>query len=103
MQTINTPDGGTMVMLALEEYEALFSLVDSFKQYLIRNKLMADDRRLGYHNLFKLTRRAALLRYNQEYYSGNKYRRDLKRLKSDMSATKTIFNKGWLVEKIGEL
>jgi len=87
----------------LEEYEALFSLVDSFKQYLIRNKLMADDRRLGYHNLFKLTRRAALLRCNQGYYSSNKYQKELQRLKSDMEAAKAVFNKGWLAEKVREL
>jgi hypothetical protein len=87
----------------LEEYEALFSLVDSFKQYLIRNKLMADDRRLGYHNLFKLARRAATLRYNKGYYSKVRYQKDLERLQQDIGEAKAVFNKGWLVERVEEL
>ncbi|NBC07468.1 MAG: hypothetical protein GVY26_09775 [Bacteroidetes bacterium] len=87
----------------LEEYEALFSLVDSFKQYLIRNKLMADDRRLGYHNLFKLTRRAATLRYNQGYYAEARYTKELQRLQRDIGQAKAIFNKGWLLERVEEL
>lgn len=87
----------------LEAYEALFSLADSFKQFLIRNKLMADDRRQGYHNLFKLTRRAATLRYNRGYYADDRYQRDLQRLQKDIAQAEAIFNKSWLEKKLAEL
>jgi len=84
----------------LEEYEALFSLADSFKQYLSRNKLMADVRRQGYHNLFKFTRRAANIRLNLGYTKAERSRKELSKLKADMEKAEAIFNKGWL-EEIG--
>lgn len=87
----------------LEEFEALNSLADSFKQYLHRNKLMADVRRQGYYNLFMLTRRAATLRYNLGYYSPDRSRRELQKLQAGIRKAAAIFNKGWLLEKVGAL
>lgn len=87
----------------LEEYEALFSLTESFKQYLHRNQLMADVRREGYYNLFKLTRRAAYLRANMEYQNPEKSRRELSKLWKSIEKAGAIFNKGWLVEKVENL
>ncbi len=87
----------------LEEYSALHSLVDSFRQYLVRNRLMADGRRQGYYNLFKLTRRAALLRENQGYYPQHRYEREWQRLAADTKAAEAVFNKAWLQQKIEEL
>ncbi|TXB68943.1 hypothetical protein [Phaeodactylibacter luteus] len=87
----------------LGAFEPLLSLVDSFKQYLVRNQLMADSRRQGYYNLFKLTRRAAVLKYQGEFLTAERYRRDLKRLMEDFERTPTIFNRSWLAEKIDQL
>ena len=39
MQTINTPDGGTMVMLALEEYEALVEAADVSQARAIKQRI----------------------------------------------------------------
>lgn len=87
----------------LDEYEALSSLADSFKQYLHRNRLMADVRREGYHNLFKLTRRAAGLRANIGYYSKEKSRKELLKLRESINKAGAIFNKSWLLEKVESL
>ncbi len=87
----------------LDEYEALSSLADSFKQYLHRNRLMADVRREGYHNLFKLTRRAAALRANIGYYSREKSRKELLKLRESINKAGAIFNKSWLLEKVESL
>lgn len=87
----------------LEEYEALFSLTESFKQYLHRNRLMADVRREGYYNLFKLTRRAASLRANMAYQSAEKNQRELSKLQGSIEKAGAVFNKGWLVEKVENL
>lgn len=87
----------------LEEYEALFSLAESFKQYLLRNKLMADSRRLGYANLFRLTRRTAQIKANTAFVSQDKTKKELKKLEKDVNEANTIFNKSWLEEKIKEL
>jgi hypothetical protein len=87
----------------LEEYEALFSLADSFRQFLLRNRLLADSRRQGYNNLFRLTRKAATLRHNLGFSSRDKMAREIARLKIDLAKTETIFNKTWLEEKALEL
>ena len=87
----------------LDEYEALRSLTDSFKQYLHRNQLMADVRREGYHNLFKLTRRAATLRANLGYYTKEKSRKELIKLQRSIDRAGAIFNKSWLLEKVENL
>ena len=87
----------------LGEIDALFSLADSFKQYLHRNKLMADSRREGYHNLFRLTRKAAQIRANLDFVNTEKNQKELEKLRLDCEVTKTIFNKPWLMEKIREL
>lgn len=87
----------------LDEYDALCSLADSFKQYLLRNKLMADVRRQGYHNLFKFTRRAAAIRLNLDFIRREKSRQELDKLERQIQKTDDIFNKGWLVEKVAGL
>ncbi|MCO6491574.1 MAG: hypothetical protein J5I98_24370 [Phaeodactylibacter sp.] len=87
----------------LDEYEALSSLADSFKQYLHRNRLMADIRREGYHNLFKLTRRAASLRANIGYCTKEKSRKELLKLQQSIEKAGAVFNKSWLLEKVENL
>jgi hypothetical protein len=84
----------------LDEYEALNSLAESFKQYLFRNKLMADNRRKGYQNLFKFTRRAASIRNNLAYVSTERSIKEIKRLQEEINTVAAIFNKGWLEEKV---
>ncbi len=86
----------------LDEYEALHSLTDSFRQYLSRNKLLADSRRKSYIQLFKLTRKVAQLRTRKEYQNNQKWGHDLKKLEAEIQE-KSIFNKPWLMEKVQEL
>ena len=84
----------------LNEYEALNSLAESFKQYLFRNKLMADNRRKGYQNLFKFTRRAASIRNNLAYVSAERSIKEIHKLQEEINKVTAIFNRGWLEEKV---
>jgi hypothetical protein len=87
----------------LEEFEALYSLTGSFRQFLLRNKLMADSRRAGYYNLFKFTQRAARIKAQAGFRSREKLCKELQKLTGDVQKADAIFNKSWLEEKIGEL
>lgn len=87
----------------LGEDEALMALAESFRQYLLRNQLMADMKRNGYYNLFKFTRRAAQLRADIGFEEPEKLRKALQKLRSDIAEAEAIFNKGWLEEKVREL
>ncbi|GJM35965.1 MAG: hypothetical protein DHS20C18_49660 [Saprospiraceae bacterium] len=84
----------------LGEFETLNSLTDSFRQYLHRNKLMADSRRNGYFNLFRFTRRAAQIKAIADFSSLGKLQKDLGKLQQDMQAAEAIFNQAWLEEKV---
>lgn len=87
----------------MEEFEALNSLSASFYQYLQRNKLMADTRKDAYHNLFRFTKRVALLRSEIPYTSQEKIQNTLKKLKVDIGKTAIIFNQSWLESKVADL
>ncbi|MCB0609834.1 MAG: hypothetical protein KDD12_19090 [Lewinella sp.] len=87
----------------LEEDEALFSLVDSFRQFLQRHKLLADSRRNGYDHLFRFTRKAAQLRAALGYSSAKKAKQELLRLEQEIDMAPSVFNKSWLQQKIRDL
>lgn len=87
----------------LGENEALFALVDSFRQYLQRNRLLADERRAGTYQLFRLTRRAALIRMEAPYRSAQEVREALARLRADLRKAGAVFNRAWLEEKIQQI
>lgn len=84
-------------------FEALYSLVDSSLQFLHRNEHLADARRIGYSNLFRLTRRVAQLNGNWTYWPREKRHREWRRLEEEIEAAKAIFNKAWLVQQLQKL
>lgn len=87
----------------LEEYEPLFSLCDAFRQYLIRNNLLAESRKSGYAVLFKLAKRAAKIKAGIGFSTDEKLKKELTKLKQDLSKGDIIFNAAWLKSKITEL
>lgn len=87
----------------LGEFEALHALVESFRQYLQRNRLLADFRRGGYHHLFRLGRRLAKLRAQLPYLPKEQGRQRLAKVRNDLEATSPVFNRIWLEQKMNEL
>lgn len=78
-----------------DEIEPLYSLFDSFRVYLNRNKDIPDSRRVSYKNLIKFTKKLIKVR--------PKDRSKLKKLKEEVIETSNIASEGWLKEKIAEL
>lgn len=87
----------------LEEYDPLFSLTESFRQLLMRDKTMSENFRKGYNNLFRLTRKAAHLRSQLDYLSTDKARQELLRIKENLSKTGDVFSRAWLESKLDSL
>lgn len=87
----------------LEEYEPLQALTESFRQYLIRNKTMSDDRRSGFNNLFKVTRRLAGLKAKLHFTNKTKMEKDLQRLEFEIQQTALLYNRDWIMEKVAQL
>jgi hypothetical protein len=87
----------------LEEFDSLHALVESFRQYIQRNRLLADSRRNGYYHLFRLTRRIARLRAQIGYTPAERALQSLAKIRQDIQQTKAIFNRAWLEKKMEEL
>jgi hypothetical protein len=87
----------------LSEFEPLFFLTESFRQFLTRNTTMTDLYRKGYLNLFRLTRKAAYLRSRLDYLPIEKARQELCRIQNAMQHAEEIFNRSWLEEKLRDL
>jgi hypothetical protein len=84
----------------LKEYEPLFSLTESFRQLLMRDKNMSENFRKGYYNLFRLTRKAAYLRSRLEYLTADKAEMELERLKMTLAKTGEVFSRAWFEAKL---
>ena len=84
----------------LEEYEALASLAEAFRQYLKRHKILADERVKAFRKLLRFTRRALLLKIEKGLHRKEKFLRDKQKLEADIQKAGTIINKEWLMEKV---
>ncbi len=76
------------------ETEALDSLIDSFRSFLRRNKLISDSHRTNYLNLLLFVKKLSRLRY------GDKKR--LKQIQMKFEETKQVADRDWLREKMAE-
>lgn len=79
----------------LDEYDALESLLQSFRMYIKREKSLSTDRKNHYLNLIRFT--ATLMKLS------GRDQEKLKKLKEEVSAAKGVVSKPWLMEKIDEL
>ena len=79
----------------LDEEEALFSFLDSFNIYVVRNNQIVPGRKLNYKNLIGFTRKLSRLKHTDLSKLPN--------LKEEILKTNSIASKQWLLEKIEEL
>lgn len=79
----------------LDEIEPLYSLTDTFRAYLSRQKKLPQSKINDYLNLIRFIRRLIKI-----IPGDNK---TLEKLREDVQATKGTVNANWLLEKISEL
>ncbi len=79
----------------LDEVDALFSLIESFRAYLNRQKRVPQNRKILYQNLIKYTRKLANI------LPGDK--KAIVALRAELDKTKKVASLNWLLEKIAEL
>ena len=75
----------------LEETEAFYSLVEAFRTYLRRNKLISDVQRTSYINFIRYAKKLFGIRS-----AGKKIPLVLKK---QMEATKQLGERSWLLKK----
>ena len=87
----------------LEESTSFLALCDSFRLYLQRNQLIAAFKKKGHEQGIRLVKKAFQIKQEIPYQKEEKTKRDIAKLKQEVSITDTIFNRGWLVEKVEDL
>ncbi|MBK6497430.1 MAG: hypothetical protein IPJ39_15235 [Saprospiraceae bacterium] len=79
----------------LDEFDALESLLQSFKMYIRREKSLSTDRKTHYLHLIKFT--SALMKIN------HRDQQKLLKLKNEIETTQGVVSKPWLIEKVDQL
>ena len=80
----------------LKYFENAYSLIDTYKHFLIKNKVVSDFFRERYLNFINFMN--ALIKYN----AGNS-NYIVEKLKDDLLKTNNVVSRDWLLEKIEEL
>jgi len=86
-----------------EEYDPLFSLIDSFESYLRRNRTLSGYQYRAHKNLLKLVKRLAHLRIREVSSRKKTLQKELQALQKRIRATEEIVNLKWLEEKVEEI
>ena len=79
----------------LGEYQPLQSLTESFRILLSRKKLISDTQRAVYGNFVRYTLKL--------YRTDVKDKKKMETLRKEIQSTKQMADKGWLMEKLGEI
>lgn len=78
----------------LDEWDAMNSLLESFRLYLIRNKLLSKRNQRQYLNLVKFSKKLIRLSFRDD--------KSIRKLQSQIIESKEVAERKWLLEKIGE-
>lgn len=92
---LNSKDMLLRVYYDTDELDPLYSLFESFRTYLNRNKDIPDRVKEAYKNLIGLTKKLTRLRHGDT--------KSLDRLKVEIESTANVANRKWLLEKVEEL
>jgi len=79
----------------LEEIEPLLSLIDTFKVYLSRNKMISPYQQTIYNNLIKFVKKLTKIKYGSK--------KPVQEVKSEIESVKQIADLTWLKTKVAEL
>jgi len=84
---------------ALRDTEALLSLIETFRIYVIRNQKMTVDQKRGYTNFLRFAKKLVLLKHHASTYSRKVLEEKLSTLREKVLNTENVINRYWLVEE----
>jgi hypothetical protein len=85
------------------EYDAILSLRDTVKIYLLRDKLLSKNQRSLYKSLFNNTIKLYKLRLEKGVISTEKWQLAFESLKKDVLESSLVANKQWLLKEMERL
>ncbi len=87
----------------LEETEALFALIETFRKYLLRNRELADYKKKANSIMLKLTKSIYQLKTEGSTLKTSSFNRKHRMIKEKLTSADPIANKDWLEEIFGRL
>ncbi len=87
----------------LDELDAFFNMIDTFRTYLKRNKLISEYQYTVNNNLLKFAKKLAGLKNKKGVISKNAYDKEHQELQKAIANTPQITNVDWLKVKLAEL
>lgn len=82
----------------LEETEALFALIETFRKYLLRNRDLADYRKKANANMLNLTKSIYNLKTSAKTLNTSAFNRKYRVIEEKLRSLHPIANKDWLDE-----
>lgn len=83
-----------------QDTEALLSLLETFRIYIIRNKKIPTSEKRGYNNFVRFTRHLVNLVHQPYAYPAQEFYKKLSKLQIDIENTTELINKNWLLSEI---
>ncbi|HMQ49688.1 MAG TPA: hypothetical protein PKA00_19570 [Saprospiraceae bacterium] len=84
---------------ALKDTEALLSLIETFRIYIIRNRKMSGEQKRGYTNFLRFTKKLVSLKHHASTFSRQALADKLNDLAAQIRKTDNVINKFWLLEE----
>ncbi|NBC08183.1 MAG: hypothetical protein GVY26_13400, partial [Bacteroidetes bacterium] len=84
---------------ALKDTEALLSLIETFRIYVIRNRKMTVEQKRGYTNFLRFAKKLVLVKHQASTYSKKDYVKELEELRGKIDDTENVINRYWLLEE----
>lgn len=87
---------------AQDDTEALLSLIETFRIYVMRNRKMTTNKKQGYTNFLRFAKRLVTLKHGRVAYSRKELRANLEKLHQKIEAAPNVMNRYWLLEEIAQ-
>ncbi len=91
------------IYFELNEFDALVSLTESMKIYLLREKQLSKSQHMQYKYLFRYTLRLYKLRLHKMLFNPEEFQQKISELHNAITDNNLVANKQWLLAKIETL
>lgn len=84
---------------AMKDTEALLSLIETFRIYVMRNRKMTTEEKRRYTNFLRFAKKLVLLKHHSSTYSKKALAEKLQKLSEKIKNTENVINRGWLLKE----
>lgn len=82
--------------------EALLSLLDTFRLFVMRNKQMTGSQKKEYINFIRLAKKLVILKHDYHIYTKAERQKKFEKIRLQIQSTDPLINRSWLLEECVE-